>query len=944
MIKLFISPNYFGVPPNADNGGIRRVVEAENEHLAKFGVESVAHVSQADVIQNHGGMQTWQKGIPTIATSHGLMWSRQDWGAGMMEVNKTLVENMCMANAITAPSEWVARSIRRGGYFYPEVVYHGINADDFGVGDHPSNYVLYNKARNDLVSDSGYMNRVAQFLPDVQFFSTIGQPTGNVKIIGTMPYEEMKKIVANAGIYLSTTRETFGIGTLEAMACGVPVAGFAWGGNSEIVMQGETGYLAPPGNFKELAEAIQRCIDERPRLSRNCLEDIRTRWGWEPRIQQYANIVKSLYAESHAKRPKVTVIITAYNLDRYLPQCIGSVRSQTMTDFECLVIDDAQSETTKKLVEDYEAIDPRIKYVATPENLGLPGARNFGFSKAKGRYIRHLDADDWLGETALALEAEALDSDPHIHIAYGHLSMAHADGTTDMVQGSPKRADWPPKEFHWLEQMAHLNQIPSCVMMRREVLDRSAGYRVRNKRQEDAEFWCRVTSLGFRAKKVTEAITYFHRQRDDSKGQAEWDTQGPEPDWTAWFPWSLGAKDYRKGVDLLKKYQGKHPDPKIVPFGAQGQCPDAPFWPVHDYAYPTVSIIVTVGPGHKEWLIDALDSIQAQTFPDWECIVVNDTGEKWKKYIPGAPWAKVVNMVGNQGTAAARNEGFKYAHGICVVWMDADDYWLPWYLERMVAYAEKNDGIIYSDLIVEKMNESPDGKLIPEKRIYKYDDVKFEEVPFHMSYPGSSILVPMRIAEAIFNSQGGFDKDIPGMEDWDFQIAVHDKGYCAHHVPEALFVYRMWTSTKREKDYARIEEIRNYLDVKWKTYRKEGKKLMCGCNQTRRMSTKPGSTYASSGVFTQIGSVPEGEDPMSMVIVEYMGPIAETFSIRSGIDRSVQYRYGNNPGHKEHTVFLGDAYRLVGMIDANEKPLYRIKGSASTPQRNPSDIVGAIVG
>lgn len=644
---------------------------------------------------------------------------------------------------------------------------------------------------------------------------------------------------------------------------------------------------------------------------------------------------KAVYEDFYTeKRPKVTVLITAYNLDRYLPKCLDSVKIQSLNDFECLVIDDAQSDTTKKIVKDYAKEDKRFKYIPTPENLGLPGSRNFGFSKAKGRYIRHLDADDWLGENALALESEALDNDPFIHIVYGALCMVEQDGTVPMVQGSPKRCDWPKAQFSWIEQMAHLNQIPSCVMMRREVLQRSGGYRIRNKRQEDAEFWCRVTSLGFRAKKVTEAITYFHRQRSDSKGQVEWDKEGPEPDWTAWFPWSLGAKDYRKGTEILRKFSGEHPNPAIVPFGAQGKSPEGKFWYVHDYAYPSVSVIVCCGPGHKEYLIDALDSIQAQTYPDWECIVVNDTSENWGKYIPGAPWAKVINMDGNQGTSAARNEGFQHARARYIVWMDADDYWLPWFLERMVAYAEQNKGVIYSDVIMD------DGET---KKVYTYKDVAYEEVPFHMSYPGSSILIPWEIVHAINNFDGGYDKEIPGMEDWDLQIATHHLGFCAYHLPEPLFVYRLKTSTKRERDYAKIEDIRSYLDIKWKEYRKEGKKLMCGCGGAKKVSNKPQSLYGSSGNFAKNVTVPEGTEATQMVLVEYLGPIEETFSIRSRVDRSINYRFGNNPYHKDRNVFMYDVEILISMLDGEGKPLYRIKGISGTIEnRDPTVIVGTI--
>ena len=936
MIKLFISPNYLGVPVHVDNGGIRRVVEAENKYLSQFGVESVANVEEADVIQNHGGMQTFQKGKPIINTSHGLYWSRQPWGEGLMEVNKTLIDSMTMAVAHTAPSEWVARAIRRGGYFYPEVIYHGVDADEFKPAREHHNFVLWNKARADYVSDPTDMQKVALKLPNVKFCSTIGKATDNVEILGVKTHNEMKKILSQAGIYLATARETFGIGTLEAMACGVPIAGWNWGGQSEIIIPGETGYLCEPGNYFFLAECIEKCLADRERLSQNCIDDARMRWKWEPRIKQYADLVKGIYDDFYTqKRPKVSIIVTACRLDQYLPQCLISISNQDFDDFECIVVDDGLLDTTKNIVNDFSGRDMRIRYLRPPENLGLPGARNFGLTHSKGRYIRHLDADDWLAENALSLEVEALDNNPSIHIAYGHLCSTNADGSYDLVQGSPKRGEWPPKEFSWMEQMCHLNQLPSCTMMRREVMTKSGGYRVRNVRQEDAEFWCRVTSLGFRAKKVTEAITYFHRSRDDSKGTVEWKI-APEPDWTAWFPWNLGATDHQKGMEILQRYGGRHPNPNIVPFGAQGKCPDSALWPVHDYSYPVVSIILTCGPSHDSYLIDALDSIQAQTYPDWECIVINDTGVPWTKYISGAPWAKVINMEGNQGTSAARNEGLKYARGRCIVWMDADDYWMPWFLERMVAYAEKNEGIIFSDVIMD------DGK---EKKLYKYNEVDYSVVPGHMSYAGSSILVPLKIAQDIVELQGGFDTKIPGMEDWDYQIAVHSLGHCAYHIPEPLFVYRTFTSTKRETDYNKIELIREYLDEKWVSYRKEGKIMACGCSGKKIVTAKPGSMYASTGNFNKTSDtiiLPEGASPTQMVNIEYMGSVAEPFSVRSSVDRSINYRFANNPYHKEKTVFLADALRFIQMLDNNSNPLYRIKDASNPLEQNPAIIVGAI--
>lgn len=939
------------------NGGIRRVMEAQFKHLPKFGIEPVKSPHGAHILNVHGSQILNEPGVPNVHTGHGLYWSRQAWGESFQEANAQVIESMKESVAHTVPSEWVGRAVRRGGFFYPEVIYHGVDAEEFepisggrGAGD-GGQYVLWNKARADYVSDPADMLRVATLIPNILFKTTIGHRRDNVEVLTGMQrdgidFEQMKEIVANAGVYLATARETFGIGILEALALGVPIAGWDWGGQAEIVVQGQTGYLAPPGDYKALAECIRHCLAERARLSVNARADALTRWRWEPRIEQYANLFKRVYADYYeTKRPKVSVIVTAYKLDQYLPQCLDSVSRQTFKDFECIVVDDAGLESTAGIVREYAKKDKRIRYEKTPENLGLPGARNFGFEKAKGLYIQDLDADDFFPEYTLELASKALDDDPGIHIVYGHLEVVREDGTRILgADKEPIRGGWPEEKFNWYQQMAHLNQLPSCSMMRREVRERTGGYRERMKRAEDAEFWCRATSMGFVAQKFTQAVTYFHRQRGDSKGALEWQEQGKEPDWTAWFPWRLGAKEYNEGVKVWRKFGNSHPKPYLVPFGAQGK-PDLNHlraWYVHDYSYPVVSVIVTCGPGHKKYLLDALDSVHAQTFMDWECIVVNDTGYSWGENIPGAPWVKkVINHENNFGAAKARNAGVRYAHerSRWIVWLDADDYWLPWFLERMVAWGEQNKGVIYSDFIED------DGK---DLKINHYGEFDFTRVPRGMQYAGTSVLIPHWVVDQVLKNQGGWDEKIPGYEDGDYQTAMHDACACAYHLEEPLFVYRKYSTTKREKDYNNQEAIMAYLDEKWSQYRK-GDKIMggCGCGTKTKVNTLPASLMSSSGNFTnfvQSEQMIEGETPAQMVTVEYVGELREPFSIRSHVLPGKVYRFANNEHNRTNVVFLGDAEYLTGMMDGNNMPKYRILGAGAMAEvRDPTVFLGQTI-
>ena len=924
MINVFIS--------KFANEGILRVIEAMYEYLPQFGIKPTEDINEAHIINNHGGALHKAKGIPSVASNHGLYWSRQPWGHDFQDVNKLLTDVMASAVAHTVPSDWVNRAVRRGGFWYPETIYHGIDSSKFVPQKENDGYVLWNKARADFVSDPNDVMRIASMMQNRQFYSTIGHVSPNLKILNSsankaMPHAKMKEVTSRAGVYLATTRETFGIATLEAMAYGVPVAGWDWGGQSEIIIQGETGYLAPPGNWEALRECIERCFDERERLSANAIQDIKTRWNWKPRIEQYADIFKRVYAGHYATNlPKVSVIVTAYRLDEFLPACLDSILRQTFKDFECIVVDDANLDSTRMIVGAYTKVDKRVVYQPTITNRGLSGARNIGLQVSKGKFIRHVDADDFLPENALALEVTALEDEKEIsHVVYGHLEVVRTDGSRVMEGSEPVRSGWPEPEFKWNYQMAHLNQLPSTVMVKREVYELSGGYRERMKRNEDAEFWCRVSSLGFRIRKFTQAVTLFHRERANSKGATEWATQGKEPDWTAWFPWRWGGVDFQSGWDAIRSRGDAPKNAHLVPFGAQGTPPKPlHFWYVHDYAYPVVSIVVTVGPGHEQYVIDALDSIQAQTYPDWECILVNDTGEKWDKDFMGAPWAKVVNMEGNQGVSAARNEGFKHIKGKYVIWMDADDYWLPWYLERMMLYAEKNSGVIFSDLLKE---ETEDGGY----EVYQYRDFVSENVPIFMQYPGSSILVPREIAQAMVEYQSGFRVDFPGQEDWNYQMGVHHLGFCAFRIPEPLFVYRMYSTTKRETDRDKIELIREKMAEQYPQYMKGEVKLMCGCQGTKPPITQnPASLLSSSGNFENNEIHIDPSNPNQMVMVEYMGDY-ESYPIGSRQNRGVTYRFGKQETNSRRAIFVNDLKFLLSLNTGGE-PLFRVIGQVAQPE------------
>ena len=100
------------------------------------------------------------------------------------------------------------------------------------------------------------------------------------------------------------------------------------------------------------------------------------------------------------KTPDVSVVISVYNLEEYIRDCINSVRNQTLRNIEIICIDDHSSDHSVEIMKELADVDNRIS-VITQLNSGLSAVRNIGIKEAKGRYIHFLDGDDCLNRDAL---------------------------------------------------------------------------------------------------------------------------------------------------------------------------------------------------------------------------------------------------------------------------------------------------------------------------------------------------------------------------------------------------------------------------------------------------------------------------------------------------------------------------------------------------------------
>ena len=98
---------------------------------------------------------------------------------------------------------------------------------------------------------------------------------------------------------------------------------------------------------------------------------------------------------------RVSVLISAYNIEKYIGECIESVQRQNLDGIEIICVDDCSTDGTVAVIKDYMAKDDRIILIEHKENGGPARARNTGCRRAKGKYIYFIDGDDYIIEGAL---------------------------------------------------------------------------------------------------------------------------------------------------------------------------------------------------------------------------------------------------------------------------------------------------------------------------------------------------------------------------------------------------------------------------------------------------------------------------------------------------------------------------------------------------------------
>lgn len=116
------------------------------------------------------------------------------------------------------------------------------------------------------------------------------------------------------------------------------------------------------------------------------------------------------------KNPKISVIMAAYNSEKFLNESIQSILNQTFGEFEFLIINDCSTDNSLHIIDEHAKQDSRIILIDNKANLGLTKSLNLGLKEAKGKYIARIDADDISLPDRLRIQYEFLEQNRDVFL------------------------------------------------------------------------------------------------------------------------------------------------------------------------------------------------------------------------------------------------------------------------------------------------------------------------------------------------------------------------------------------------------------------------------------------------------------------------------------------------------------------------------------------------
>ncbi|MEG4519845.1 MULTISPECIES: FkbM family methyltransferase [unclassified Microcoleus] len=460
---------------------------------------------------------------------------------------------------------------------------------------------------------------------------------------------------------------------------------------------------------------------------------------------------------------KVSAIVSTYNSEKFIRGCLQDLVEQTLYKqglLEIIVIDSGSQENEQSVVREFQAKYPNIVYDRTSDRETLYAAWNRGIKMSRGAYMTNANTDDRHRPDALEIMAKYLDENAEVSLVYADQLITNTANDTFATTQAEKGWKWPAFDYSELERRCIIGPQP---MWRKSLHEKHGYFRSEFTAAGDYEFWLRIGK--------TENIVYL----PEILGLYYENQQGLQ---------HSSPISYQETRQIWDEYgitrRGVKPATTLPVSLSPSQLNAMPY---RTSAETLVSVIIPCY-NHATLLREAVESVVSQTYPNWECIIVNDGStddtSNFANYLIKLYPQKSLRLIDkpNTGPADSRNVGVQQSSGKFILFLDADDKLHPKFIEECVEIllAKPKVGFVYTD--VQHFGANCD--------LVVHGDFDANRFLRDNQAPATSLF-----RREIYEQVGGLKKVMKlGCEDWEFWVSAYEKGWLGDRLPKPYLYYR----------------------------------------------------------------------------------------------------------------------------------------------------------
>lgn len=210
--------------------------------------------------------------------------------------------------------------------------------------------------------------------------------------------------------------------------------------------------------------------------------------------------------------PAISVIVPVYNVEDYVAECLDSVLDQDFDDVEVIVVDDASTDDSARVVEEATAGNDKVRFIRLEQNVGLGHARNAGLEVATGKYILFVDSDDWIDKHSLRAVYERMEATQADVLVFDYARVDLSGGVKRNKKAHVLQAELPESfDLHTHPHLLTLLMVVWNKAYRREFTE-GLGLRFPYGYYEDLP-WTYPTLMAAQRISLLDEVCYFYRQR-----------------------------------------------------------------------------------------------------------------------------------------------------------------------------------------------------------------------------------------------------------------------------------------------------------------------------------------------------------------------------------------------------------------------------------------------